>query len=160
MPDICQEKIEEATGLIWRQDEAVVVNQPDALVDEIIARFGFTHIRYDVTTMMRTSIKAELFAESGRPFTRVPGQVFTASIPFTGSAELLEYDASEPAREGMDSRISVAGQKVEMEIGSAGPSTTAAGRDLWLAGRSGLCGRWPGDGGASLTIARGTSPGG
>ena len=75
--------------------------------------------------MTRSPIDARLFAQfSPRGYESVPGQVFTARIPFSGSPELLEYDASRPDREKLDSRIRISDQTAEMAIGSAGDRLT------------------------------------
>src|SRR5258708_37680504 len=118
LSDIFQERLEEATRLVWRHNEVAIINEPDRLIDEIVAQFSFTPIEYDSSKMTRTPIKAGQFTEIGRGgLNQVPGQIFTTSIPFSGSPELLEYDASRPGREGIDSRIRVANPVAEMEIG-------------------------------------------
>jgi hypothetical protein len=125
LSDIFQERLEEATSVVWAQTDTRVVNDPGMLINEITEQFGFTPIQFDESTMTRSPIDARLFAKFGSSgFERVPGQVFTARIPFSGSPELLEYDASRPDRERLDSRIRIVDQIAEMDIGSAGDRLT------------------------------------
>ena len=68
--------------------------------------------------MTRSPIDARLFAQLGSGgFKRIPGQVFTARIPFRGSPELLEYRASTSRRNTPDPLVWVTGNLLETRVG-------------------------------------------
>jgi hypothetical protein len=124
LPDIFNERRERAVNAAWEWVEAEVSNNPESVIDAIFAQYSFKSITFDAAQMTRSSIDARRFAQLQGGFRLIPGQVFTARIPFSGSSELLEYDSSKPDRVGTDSRVQIRGQIAEMQIGSAGAALT------------------------------------
>jgi hypothetical protein len=87
-------------------------SNPEQVADEIVANFDLKPIELDLSAITRSPIKAGSFV-LGPTFRRVPGQVLTVYIPFSGSLELLHYRASTSRRFGEDPNIYVSEQTIE-----------------------------------------------
>jgi hypothetical protein len=120
LSELFREWLEEASEVVWRRADADVRLNPEQVTDEIATEFDFRPTELDLSEMTRSEISARRFVMMDRGgFKRVPGQVFTVRIPFSGSPELLEYRASSSPRNAQDPRIRIIDQTVQMEVGQA-----------------------------------------
>ncbi len=126
LSDFFLERLEEVSDAVWRRSDTDVRLNLEGVIDEITAELGLKAIQLDLSAITRSEISAGRFAMMDHGFKRVPGQVFTVRIPFSGSPELLQYRASTSRRNAPDPIIRVVDQTVEVQIGKVIERLTAS----------------------------------
>jgi hypothetical protein len=111
-----EERREEASHIVRQWPDSDIRSNPEQATNEIVANLDLKPIELDLSAITRSPIKAGSFV-LGPTFKRVPGQVLTVYIPFSGSLELLHYRASTSRRFGEDPNIYISEQTIEKEIG-------------------------------------------
>jgi hypothetical protein len=117
LSQLLQERREEALDTVRQWPDSDIRSNPEQVTDEIVASLGLKPIELDLSAIKRSPIRADSFVQ-GPSFRRVPGQILTVYIPFSGSSELLYYRASTSRRFGQDPNIYISEQTVEMQIGA------------------------------------------
>src|SRR5258708_5013008 len=104
LSQLLQERREEVSHAVRQWSDSDIRSNPEQVTDEIVADLGLRPIELDLSAITRSPITASSFVQ-GPTFRRVPGQILTVYIPFSGSPKLLHYRASTSRRFGQDPNI-------------------------------------------------------
>lgn len=116
LSELLRERREEASQAVRQWPDSDIRSKPEQATAEIVATLDLGPIALDLSAITRSPIRADSFVQ-GPTFTRVPGQILTVYIPFSGSPELLHYRASTSRRLGQDPNIYISEQAIEKQIG-------------------------------------------